>query len=191
MIGTGANKLNKMRESVWSTSLKPILMMASEHREQREQRDSLMTLSQFCFSLWMENRNRKMKFSGSCSSFFFFEAKRPELQSGHIKYQQSTELQHLLFNSQCRQACTVGGRRDNRHKLKDEITWINNWMKGKAFTPWGQSGLGSHCPIRLYSLCPWNFSRLDWTRSGLSTACLKQELRLETSQGFPSFWIIL
>lgn len=59
------------------------LMLSGAHREQRAQRNSLMTPYQFYLSLLTENGNVKKKSSGSCNSFFSAEIRKPEILITH------------------------------------------------------------------------------------------------------------
>lgn len=78
MIEIEANKSNKMwkGENFWNWS-SYANAVGKEAREQKKGR--LLTPSLFYLFHWTENRNGKIKSSGSCVSFLSSETKRPEI----------------------------------------------------------------------------------------------------------------
>lgn len=68
----------------------------------------------------------------------------------------------------------VQGRRmkDNRHNFKEESFRVGI---RKCFSPQGETGSGAGWSERLHSLCPWRFSRCDWTQLGATQPDLRDE----------------
>ena len=88
-------------------------------KEQRERSHE----SQSVFS-YPPNENGKMKASGSCSS-----AQYSLLRQGDWKYQQCTELQHQLFNSQCTTWCCNVEYWSTDVKNHQTMAPVKSWMQ--------------------------------------------------------------
>lgn len=77
MIGIEAVKIKCERRF---PKLESLLYCCRQNDQGAKRKEgSLVTPSQFYFSLQMENKNGKMKSSGSCSSYFSSESKRLEI----------------------------------------------------------------------------------------------------------------